>query len=154
MEAPREGGYTARWPVRVYELDSNGHVNNAVYLGYAEEVAAQHAEAMGFGRGWSADRGGTWVVRKHEITYHWPATYGDVLVLRTRIEQMRGARGVRRTRIAREDGRPIAEVLTEWVWLRADGRPARVPQEVVEAFEREARDAPASAANPALPLNV
>jgi acyl-ACP thioesterase len=37
--------YAARWVVRNYELDSNGHVNNAVYLNWAEEIASRHAEA-------------------------------------------------------------------------------------------------------------
>ena len=37
--------FTLRWPVRGYELDSNGHVNNAVYLSWAEELATSHAEA-------------------------------------------------------------------------------------------------------------
>jgi acyl-ACP thioesterase len=27
--------HTEQWRVRTFELDSNGHVNNAVYLNYA-----------------------------------------------------------------------------------------------------------------------
>ena len=46
-----ERSFTARWRVRSYELDSNGHVNNAVYLAYAEELATLHAEALGEGLG-------------------------------------------------------------------------------------------------------
>jgi acyl-CoA thioesterase FadM len=49
-----------------------------------------------------------------------------------RVEYVRGTRGIRRTSIAR-DGEPLAEVLTEWVWVRSEnGRPARVPEELVE----------------------
>src|SRR5436309_12576376 len=50
--------FTMRWPVRGYELDSRGHVNNAVYLSWAEEVATAHAEAAGYGRAWSEEHGG------------------------------------------------------------------------------------------------
>jgi acyl-CoA thioesterase FadM len=53
-----ERSFTARWRVRSYELDSNGHVNNSVFLGYAEEVATLHAEALGFGRAWTLEQGG------------------------------------------------------------------------------------------------
>ena len=63
--------------MRSYELDSNGHVNNAVYLAYAEELAVLHAEARGFGREWTLIHGGAWVVRRHEIIYHRPARFGD-----------------------------------------------------------------------------
>jgi len=149
--------YTSRWRVRTYELDVNGHVNNAVYLNYAEQIATEHAEAAGFGRDWIVAQGGAWVVRRHEIVYHQPARYGDELELTTRVDELRGARGRRLTSIVRvhdgagkphggEDadagvrrtrdaGVPIADVQTEWVWVRAaDGRPARVPPELVKYF--------------------
>jgi acyl-CoA thioester hydrolase len=127
-----------RWPVRGYELDSRGHVNNAVYLSWAEEIATAHAEAAGYGRDWSASRGGGWVIRHTEITYHRPAVYGDEVELTVRVELVRGVRGVRRTTIRRAtDGELFAEVLTEWVWVRSsDGRPAHVPRELIELAAR------------------
>ena len=126
--------FTLRWPVRGYELDSNGHVNNAVYLSWAEELATAHAEAAGYGREWSVSRGGGWVVRRTEITYHRPAVYGDEVELTVRVELVKGARAIRRTTITRiGDHELLAEVLTEWVWVRmSDGRPAPAPRELVE----------------------
>ena len=126
--------YTVRWRVRNYELDSNGHVNNAVYLNWAEEIAAEHAEAAGYGRDWMASKGGGWVIRRSEITHHRPAVFGDEVELTVRVELVKGVLGVRRTMIRRAgDGELLAEVLTEWVWVRlSDGRPARVPTELVE----------------------
>ena len=126
--------FTLRWPVRGYELDSRGHVNNVVYLSWAEEIATAHAEAAGYGRQWSANAGGGWIIRRTEITYHRPAVYGDEVELTVRVELVRGARGVRRTTIHRiADGELLAEVLTEWVWVRlSDGRPVPAPRELVE----------------------
>jgi acyl-CoA thioester hydrolase len=130
-----DSSFTARWRVRSYELDSNGHVNNAVYLAYAEEVAVMHAEALGFGRQWTTAAGGAWVVRKHEIVYHRPARFAEELELTTTVVGMRGARAERRTTIALTDATLLAELTTEWVWVRAsDGRPTRVPEAMVEAF--------------------
>lgn len=125
--------YTARWPVRSYEIDQNGHVNNAVYLNYSEALTVEHAEAAGFGRAWCEAHGGAWVVRRHEIEYLRPARLGDVLELTVRVELVRGVRGVRRTTIAlAADGTRAANVWSEWVWVRlADGRPSRVPPELV-----------------------
>lgn len=126
--------FTARWPVRQYEVDRNGHVNNAVYLNYAEELAARHSEASGYGQEWADRHGGGWVIRRNEVVYHRPARYRDELELTVRVELVRGARGQRRTTITRvPDGEMVAEVFTEWVWVRAsDGRPAPVPRELVE----------------------
>jgi acyl-CoA thioester hydrolase len=130
--------FTARWRVRSYELDSNGHVNNSVYLAYAEEIATLHAEALGFGRTWTTAQGGAWVVRKHAITYHRPAMYGQELELMTTVVTMRGARGVRRTSISLVDGTLLTEIETEWVWVRAcDGRALRVPEELTRAFAQD-----------------
>ena len=134
-EAPRADPlvFSMRWPVRGYELDSRGHANNAVYLSWSEEIATAHAEAAGYGREWSERHGGGWVIRRTEITYHRPAVYGDEVELTVRVELVRGARGVRRTTIQRaSDGELVADVLTEWVWVRlSDGRATQVPAELV-----------------------
>jgi acyl-CoA thioester hydrolase len=125
--------YTASWPVRHYELDRNGHVNNAVYLNYAEHLTIEHAERAGFGAGWTTAQGGAWVVHRSAVRYHRAAVYGDVLDLTVRVLLVQGTRGVRRTTMLRECDRELmAEVLTEWVWVRlSDGRPTRVPEELV-----------------------
>lgn len=126
--------FTARWQVRQYEVDRQGHVNNAVYLNYAEELAARHSELSDFGQKWAEAKGGGWVIRRNEITYHSPARAGDELELTVRVELVRGTRGQRRTTILRlPDHTLMAEIFTEWVWVRAsDGRPAPVPKELVE----------------------
>lgn len=109
----------------------------AVYLGWAEQLAHEHVEAMGFGRGWSRRQGGTWVVRRHGVTYFHPALLDERLELSTHVEGIRGARGLRRLEVRRaSDGALLAEVRTEWAWIRPDGRPARVPQDLVDAFTR------------------
>ena len=126
--------FTAHWPVRQYEVDRQGHVNNAVYLNYAEELAARHSERIGFGQAWATTQGGAWVIRRNEVTYHSPARFGDELELTVRVELVRGARGQRRTTVLIvPELRLVAEIFTEWVWVRAsDGRPAPVPQELVD----------------------
>lgn len=135
--------FSARWRVRSYELDANGHVNNAVYLNWAEEIATEHAEAAGYGKAFTVARGGAWLIRRSEVTHHHPAVYGDLVEVTVRVESIRGVRAVRRTWIRRAaDQMLLAEVVTQWVWVRlSDGRPARVPTELLEL----ARQASASA---------
>lgn len=128
--------HTERWTVRTYEVDENAHVNNAVYVQWAEHLTARHAEAMGFGREWSLERGGAWLVRRHEVTYHRPALHGDEVELTVRVLGVAGVRGRRHTTIRRAaDATLLAEVVSEWVWVRlSDGRPAAVPREIVDAY--------------------
>jgi acyl-CoA thioester hydrolase len=144
-EGPRPGDgppvdpwrYTVAIPVRQYELDVLGHVNNAVYLNWAEQVAIDHVEALGFGRAWSLAQGGAWVVREHHVTYHLPVEYGDVVTVTTLPQELGGVRGLRLTEIRRADGALTTEVSTLWVWVRSsDGRPSRVPSELARLFTR------------------
>ena len=128
--------FSQRWRVRTYEVDENAHVNNAVYVQWAEHLTAEHAEAIGFGREWSIERGGAWLVRRHEVTYHRPALRGEEVELTVRVLDVKGVRGRRHTWIRRAtDNTLLAEVASEWVWVRlADGRPGAVPREIVDAF--------------------
>jgi acyl-CoA thioester hydrolase len=130
--------FSSRFAVRQAELDVLGHVNNAVYLTWIEQVAIDHVEALGFGRDWGLAHGGTWVVREHRVTYLKPVLYGDTVVVTTLPQQLGGVRGIRRTEIHRaSDGALTTEAETEWIFVRAsDGRPARVPAELLRLFSR------------------
>jgi acyl-CoA thioester hydrolase len=134
MADPRR--FTLRWPVRTYEVDENGHVNNAVYVQWAEHLSAQHAEACGWGRDWSIERGGAWLVRRHEVVYHIAARRDDEVELTVEVVRLGGVRGVRNTEVRRvADGALLAEVQSEWVWVRLhDGRPGRVPAEILAVY--------------------
>ena len=127
------------WRVRTFELDSNGHVNNAVYLNYAEHVATEHAEALGYGREWSEAKGIAWAVREHQVVYHRAAGYRELLRLTTQVQSMSGVRATRYTTIRREsDGELLADVTTVWVCIRAsDQRPTRIPPELVKGYARD-----------------
>jgi acyl-CoA thioester hydrolase len=116
-------------------MDVQGHVNNAVYLHYVEEAAIEHAGLIGFGPERLRELGGTWVVRRHSITYRRPAVAGDDLDVTTTIASLERTRGTRRTTIARA-GEVLAEAETEWVWVGHDGRPRRLPAEAVEVYAR------------------
>ena len=117
------------------EIDELGHVNNTVYLRYAEDVARAHSDALGLSLNVYKELGVVPVVRRHTITYFQSAVLGDGVVVSTCVEAFRGARAGRTTRLTRSDGTLLAEVETEWVWVRVDsGRPTRVPQKVLETF--------------------
>jgi acyl-CoA thioester hydrolase len=125
--------HTIRVRVRHHEMDALGHVNNAVYLNYVEEAAIEHGRARGYDEARWRALGGNWVVRRHEIEYRLPAVAGDDLAVTTRVVELGRARGIRRTTIER-DGVLLVEATTEWVWIGLDGRPRRVPPEVLTDF--------------------
>jgi acyl-CoA thioester hydrolase len=117
--------------VRSYELDALGHVNHAVYLSYLEQARYDAMEAGGFphtevlGRGW-----GIYVVRV-EVDYKKQCFQGDVLRIRTWVDEFRKVSMVIRHEIRREaEGEETEPALTArvvLVWIGEDGRPMRVP---------------------------
>lgn len=150
-------GYVSLVRVRFSECDPLGHVNNAVYLNYLEQVAIDHGSSLGWsGNELNASAGAVFVARKHEITYHQPAFENDWLLVCTWPTDMRGARGMRSYTVSRFAGDragwvdrrlPFAEMpvvdkrdlivtaQTEWAFMNvATGRPVRIPAHVAGDF--------------------
>jgi acyl-CoA thioester hydrolase len=78
-----------RIKVRSHDLDSFGHVNNAVYFNYLEEARCEYMEARGLSfnsfHEWQAFA----FVVSSEIRYKSPAKYGDILDIRGAFSGMR-----------------------------------------------------------------
>jgi acyl-CoA thioester hydrolase len=128
--------FTRRFRVRHYELDSFGHVNNAVYVNYMQEAAIEASADAGFGPAWYAERGTNWVIRKLSIRYLLPALYKEELEVKTWISEVRRATCTREYLITRPvDGARIARARVQWVYLDSrTGRLTRVPSEIAERF--------------------
>ena len=136
VEAPSDGRavYVMRLRVRRYELDTLGHVNNAVYVSYLEQAAIEHAEDTGFSEARLREVGGVFVVRRHEIDYLGAALAGDELTITTWPEMLHGPRAIRRYEIYNlTQARRILSARTLWIWVDLNGRPRPIPPPVVAA---------------------
>ena len=113
-------------------IDELGHVNNAVWVQWIQQVAVAHWEAVASQAHKDAY---FWVVVRHEIDYLRPAHEGDVVIIRTWIGEARGARSERLMEFAGPDGKVCVRARTQWAIIdEALGRPIRVPREVVAPF--------------------
>ncbi len=115
------------------DIDQLGHVNNVVYLRYAQDAAVAHWYSVVDGDHRDSM---VWVVRRHEIDYLKPAFAADELVARTWVGEPAGATLERFVEIRRSrDGELLARVRTVWVAL--DGRtlrPRRISDRLRELF--------------------
>jgi acyl-CoA thioester hydrolase len=120
------------------DIDDLGHASNIAFVRWIQRVAIAHSESVGLGLETYRRLGGVFVVARHEIDYLRPALRGDVLQARTWISTVMAAKVQRATELVRAvDGEPVARSLTSWGWVEmASGRPRRIPQEVLVAFER------------------
>jgi len=122
--------------VEADSIDTNGHVNNVVYVSWMQDLATAHSAAQGWSDARYQQFGVAWVARKHQIEYLRPAFPGDELLLRSWVVDMQRYRSRRRYRFERPtDGCLLAEAETEWIFIdRQSGRPRSVIPEVSNSF--------------------
>jgi acyl-CoA thioester hydrolase len=126
-------GFEHPFTVRDEHIDVLGHVNNAVWVHWMEQVAVAHWEAVADPAHKDAYY---WVVIRHEIDYLRAAFEGDRIVARTWVgEAPRGAKFDRHVEFTGNDGRLCVRARTDWAIIdKASERPIRVPPEVVAPF--------------------
>lgn len=120
------------------DIDELGHVNNAVYLKWIQDVATAHWSAVAAPEHRDAY---VWVVTRHEIDYLRQTHEGETLALTTWVGEPKGARFDRFVEIAGPDGQIRVKAVTTWAIIdRASGRLARVRPEIAAPFMRGAED--------------
>jgi acyl-CoA thioester hydrolase len=114
-------------------IDELGHVNNAVWVQWIQQLAVAHWEAVA---GAAHKDAYYWVVVRHEIDYLRAAHVGDLVVARTWVgDTPKGARFDRFVEFTGADGKICVRAKTDWAIIdKALGRPIRVPTEVVAPF--------------------
>ena len=117
------------------DIDELGHVNNAVWVRWIQDVATTHWEKTAPPEHQSAY---FWVVTRHEIDYLRAVLAGETVTARTWIpDPPRGARFDRHIEFVGADGQPRVRSKTTWAIVeRASGRALRVPPEVAAPFLR------------------
>lgn len=124
-------------------IDVFGHVNNAEYLRYLEQVAWRHTGALGLGWDEYQRLNRCMVARHTEVDYLAPAYQGDTLQVGTWIVDNDGRIGItRRYQIVREnDGRTLLRARTRWVCVALDsGKPRRMPAEFLGGYQITAEE--------------
>lgn len=108
--------------VRDYELDSEGIVNNAIYLHYLEHTRHAFVKREGIPFGSLTSDGLVPVVRRLEIDYHTPLRTGDVMLSRLWIDR-KGPRFIFYQDIFRkEGGEPVVKAVVTIVCMDKYGR--------------------------------
>jgi acyl-CoA thioesterase FadM len=129
--------YTAAYRVRFDEATPRGLLRGSALMGYVQDVAWRHSEALGFARDWYRDKGVAWLVRAVEARVLAPIADGETVAVTTRLTGYRKVMARRETEVAGPAGELRAVVLIDWAMT--DGRaPVRIPAE----FEHAPIDGP------------
>ncbi len=114
-------------------IDELGHVNNAVWVDWIQQIATAHWAAVAAPEHQAAY---IWVVTRHEIDYRGNIGVGETVTAETFIPTGPvGARFDRRVDFRDAAGKVIVSANTTWAMIdRASGRLARVREDVTAPF--------------------
>jgi acyl-CoA thioester hydrolase len=131
--------FSIRLRVSPQDLDELQHVSNVIYIRWLQDVAMAHSISVGLGLEEYRQRGAVFVVRRHEVDYLRPALLGDEVEVETRVAAMSPVTATRLNFIRRvADGQVLVQAQTQWAYVSTvNGRPMRIPPEVVERFTLE-----------------
>ena len=125
--------FAMTFTARPEHIDELGHVNNAVWVQWIQEIAVAHWRSVAAPE---HDEAYFWVVVRHEIDYLRAAHLGEEVTARTWVgDAPRGARFDRFVEFTDADGKSCVRARTYWAIIdKAAGRPIRVPADVVAPF--------------------
>jgi len=126
-----ENPFVTQRQVEWMDLDVYDHVNNVIYVNYAEEAAAQDFAA----RGWSpvklTEADLAVVTKRVHVQYLSIASWGDALNIPTHQLEVNDTGGTRYVGITRADGSTVAECILDWELVdRKSGEAQPLPAEL------------------------
>jgi acyl-CoA thioester hydrolase len=121
--------HTAELVVRSYELDSYGHVNNAVYLNYLEYARMEFLHACKFDFNGLTAAGYYFYTTHIDIRYKASAVLDDKLFVETVPVKLQRVSGKFYQRIYKEDGTVCAEADVTWASVTGGAKLAPIPPE-------------------------
>ncbi len=133
MNQPFTPPFSLAFTASPADIDELGHVNNAVWVRWIQDIATSHWAATAAPEHIAAY---IWVVTRHEIDYRGNISLGESVTGRTWIEKPpHGAQFERRVEFIDAAGKVIVRANTTWAMIdKATGRLVRVPEEVAAPF--------------------
>ena len=131
-QPPKRLLYTV--PVRRHEVDSFGHVNNAVYLNYLEEAGCDLMKQLGFPVASLKDQGVIILLKGVTLDFKAPAFHGDTLTFETWLIDLQQASGTWRHEVFNQDRTLVLIAEDTGVFLSTEtGKPTRIPEPIISA---------------------
>lgn len=110
------------------DTDTGGVVYYANYLIYFEEARTEFLEGLGLSVKEFMDQGYLFVVVSVEIRYRMPASYGDILLISTRVDEVKNTNFVLYHEISRKsDGKTIVTGSARLACVNKAGKPTGLP---------------------------
>ena len=121
--------------VSVDDLDELNHVNNVVYVDWAQDIAKNHWNSLVSNE---IKNNYYWVLLEHQIKYLSPAFLNDRIRLKTYIEKTEGVKSNRVVEIYNlNSNKLLVNSITTWCLVNAKtNKLNRITDEIRQAFDK------------------
>ena len=128
--------HISRFRVHAYQVNAFGELNMSELLRLMQQTASDASAAIGFPLDWYHRNDTVWIIRRTILERFAAARYGDEIVIRTWVSDIRRVRSHREYELRGEPGDTLlARGSSDWVYV--DSRraaPARIPHELQQAL--------------------
>jgi acyl-CoA thioester hydrolase len=124
--------------IKIYyeDTDCGGVVYYANYLRFFERARTEHIEQLGVSLAAQQKKGIVFTVVKANIEYKSPAVYGDLIVVKTSIEKLKGASFVVNYEIhLKADEKLLITGSTKMACVNSDMKPIMIPERIRKVLE-------------------
>lgn len=127
--------FTETFKVKASEIDDLNHVNNVIYVQWANDIAVKHWRTVATDA-LLADY--DWFMIKHCLEYKGAALLGDTIKLITQVGRATNVRYERFIEIRNAiTDQLLVSSTSDWCAVDKEGKPKRISEELRNAFELE-----------------
>ncbi|MBR6405972.1 MAG: acyl-CoA thioesterase [Lachnospiraceae bacterium] len=125
--------YTHR--IQYYETDRMGITHHSNYIRFMEEARVEFLKEIGFDYAKLEEEGIVSPVTEVECSFKKTTTFGDLLQIEVRVEEITGVRFRFSYHMQKEDGTFVAEGHSGHCFLNEKGFPIRINRDYPEFYE-------------------
>ena len=120
------------------DTDTGGVVSYANYLIYFEEARTEYLDELGLSVKEYMDRGYLFMVVSAQLRYHFPARYGDILLISTRVDEVRNTNFTLYNEVRRKgDDKTLVTGSVRLACVNTDGKPTALPEPFSEKLAQD-----------------
>lgn len=129
--------FEKEYRVHVYETGPNGRLNLYSLFNYMQDIAAEHAVKLGFGRDDMMRDNRFWILsRMFSVIAEWPL-WGKTIIIKTWPNGTDKLFALRNYEVRYQDGRHIASGTSSWLILDQTTKKVQRPDDILRQYNTE-----------------
>ena len=122
------------YEIKFYEIDHKKQLKESVLLNFLQDIAAVHAEKLGFGYSYISEKNLSWFLLKYHLKVFKYPTNNNSITIKTWPKRINKLSCLRDFEVYDEKSEKIAAVCSSWVLIDPDTKKIMVPSKVLLPF--------------------